>query len=243
MLDQIRDEITKHYVDLVGMVTVDRDPTPESTKNGLLHLGLTIVLYNTLGLLREEDRYHWFNRVVRNCEVVPGCYARYPSYLGKPMNKDANAHDDYAGVFAASVVLGLSFHKDILEHGRANGFIYNNQEPGRLATSRNPFKWAWWAFRARFVSHLGWYYLGNGKMRVMGLLEAFLLGTRVLVGKPGSDRILDYLMVESLARVYPEWNTFRRWYMPRSQLARSVEGYFGMRHPLALLAQEVEKRA
>lgn len=241
-LNQVKREIIQHYMDLAGMVTIDRDPTPESTKNGLMHLGLIITFFKVLGLLDDRD-IECFKDTVLSCEEVPGCYDRYPAYGNKPRNNDANAHDDYAGVFGASVLLNLPFAKEILDHGRKNWFIYNNQLPGELVTSKNPFKWAWWAFRARFVSHIVWYYLGNGKMRVMGILLLLTLFVRTVRSSPGSDRLLDYLMVESLASRYVEWRKFRSWFIVKCHLIQSVEDYMHPDHPSVDLAREIIKRA
>lgn len=237
---QAKREIIYHFMDLTGMVTIDRDPSPESTKNGLMHTGLTMCFYKALGILDGHD-VESFRDTVESCQETPGNYDRYGAYADKPRNDDANAHDDYTGVFAGSVVTRERFHKDILEHGTKYLFVYNNQRPGVLIDDINPLKWEWWAFRLRFLNHIVWYYLGNGRLRFLSpLLMAFIaIGT--LSNKVGSGKLLSYMFVESLAQDKWEWRKFRKWFLPRSKLVESTAEYFHEGHPLIELAKAVVK--
>lgn len=237
---QAKRETIINFMDLAGMVTVDRKPGPETTKNGLMHLGLFMCFYKALGILDYSDASCFYD-TVKSCEEVPGDYDRYPAYGDKPRNNDANAHDDYTGVFSGSVVTGQRFHKDILEHGIKYLFIYNNQKPGLLIDDINPLKWEWWAFRLRFLDHIAWYYLGNGRLRILSPLLMAWLAVKTLSSKPGSGKLLDYMFVESLAQSKWEWKKFRKWFLPRSMLVESATDYFHDGHPAIDLAKEVVK--
>lgn len=236
---QAKREVIYHFMDLTGMVTVDRDPSPASTLNGLMHTGLTMCFFKALGILDKHD-IECFKDTVEGCQETPGNYDRYAAYANVPRNDLANAHDDYTGVFAGSKVTGLSFHKDILNHGIRYLFIYNNQRPGVLIDDVNPLKWEWWAFRARFVDHIVWYYLGNGKLRILSPLLMAWLAIKTIGSKPGSGRLLDYMFVESLQDKW-EWKKFRKWFLPRSKLVESCADYFHDGHPTIDLAKEVVK--
>lgn len=235
---QAKRELIFHYMDLAGIVTVDRDPGPETTKNGLMHTGLIMCFYKALSILDSYDTDSFVD-TVESCEEAPGNYDRYPAYGDKLRNDDANAHDDYTGVFAGSKVTKQRFHSDILKHGSKYLFIYNNQKPGVLIDDVNPLKWEWWTFRLRFVDHIAWYYLGNNKLRILSPLLMGYLAAKTFFARPGSTRLLDYMFVESLSQDMWEWKKFRKWFLPRAQLVESTEKYFHAGHPAIDLAKAV----
>ncbi len=236
---QAKRELMLHFMDLAGMVTVDRDPTPASTLNGLMHTGLTMCFYKSLDILDNQD-VESFIDTVEGCQETPGNYARYPAYANVARNDSANAQDDYTGVFAGSMATGQCFHKDILDHGTKHLFVYNNQRPGVLIDDINPLKWEWWAFRLRFIDHIVWYALGNGKLRLLSPLLMAWLAIKTIRSKFGSERLLDYMFVEALQDKW-EWKKFRKWFLPRAKLLESCIDYFHVNHPLVNLAAEVVK--
>lgn len=238
---QAKREIIFKFMDLVGMVTVDKNPSPESTKNGLMHTGLSICFYKALGILDKHDLESFYD-TVSSCEESPGNFDRYPSYNGKLRNNDANAHDDYVGVFAGSKILKLRFHRDILAHGTQHLFVYNNQKPGVLIDGINPLDWEWWAFRIRLLDHILWYFIGNDRLVFLSPLLMAWLAFKTIGSKSNYGRLLDYMFVESLADSDVKgWKKFRKWFLPRSKLVEATTSYFREGHPLIDLAKEVIK--
>lgn len=239
---QAKREIILKYMDLAGMVTVDRNPTPESTKNGLMHVGLYVCFLYRLNLLDTSDVVA-FEDTVKSCEDVRGVYDRYPAWGGRTRTNDANAHDDYTGVFSASVLTNSDFHGDILSYGKKHCFVYNNIVPARFVRGLNILNWDWWAFRLRFFDHISWYYLGNNQMLILNIPLMLWITTKVLLKKKGSGVLLDYMIVQSLAKSSLLWSKYLNWFLKRSKLLDSVSDYFkpqnGYQHPLTVLAKEV----
>lgn len=141
-----KSEVLQHYLDVDGLVALDREPTRWSTGNGLLYTGLFYTLLALNGELDEEDRAR-FAKAVARCEVEPGLYNRNP---GRP---DWEAHDDYVGVAAASYFLKAPFAGDIVDYGEINEWCFDNTKPGELSLK---------AYHGRFPGRIGFYYMATG---------------------------------------------------------------------------------
>lgn len=116
-----KQEIYAHYVDKDGLVTIDRDPTPNSTLNGLTYLGLFITRLAVAGELEIKDVEH-FEKVVRSCYQAVGLLNRAPGV------RNLNGWDDYNSVCAASYFTGSPFARDILQWGAAHEDRWNNED-------------------------------------------------------------------------------------------------------------------
>lgn len=228
--------IIEHYMDLEGMVTVDCDPTPWSTGNGLMHLGLFICLLHANNELEKYDKDK-ANVTFTQCEKVPGVFNRNRN------RPDANAHDDYAGIVSASVVCDLNKHKDILQYGLKHLFTYNNIEPGKFINGWNPLKWEWWTFRLRFPFHILWYFIVNKRLTFLTPLLIVYLYLN-LTSPIGYSHLLNYQIIESLAFVNESFKkSMYAYFMKRLPLVESCADYFKPEHPIVNLAQEVINKA
>lgn len=157
----VKEEILREYVDQDRQIVIDRFPSKWSTGNGLMTTGLFYTLCSLLGDIDDADRDR-FEIAVMLCQQDPGVYNRNPD------RRDANAHDDVVGVVAASVLMNETFHIDVLTHGKANKFIYNNTEDTRFTRNTlNPTRWQWWSFRLRFPFEILWYYIVNKQLTVL----------------------------------------------------------------------------
>ena len=175
-----KSEILSHYLDRDNLVSLDRDPTPWSSGNGLLYTGL---FYTILGLRNEltiEDRVRWVS-AVKACEVSPGVYNR------NPLREDFEAHDDYCGIASASAFMGDEFARDILEHGLKTDWHYDNtgKEPGLRSD------------HSRFLGRVAFYYMAAGE--VPGFLRrvGFNCGIRAAIDSHDhGGKILAWLQVQ-----------------------------------------------
>lgn len=226
--------IIAHYMDGEGMVTKDRDPGPWTTGNGLMHVGLFMCFLYILKLLTEVDILRFYN-TVKLCEDGSGIYDR-----NKGRN-DKNAHDDAAGVVSGSAVSKLMFHKDVLQRGLSDGFIYNNVNPNVFVDDINPLKWEWWALRIRLPHHILWYFLVNGRLLFLSpilMLYIWISGT----GRPPHySHLLNYQILESMCAVSKFWKKCRSFLLKRIKLVESTAAYFGEHHELVNMAKEVMK--
>lgn len=232
-------EVIKNYTDLVGIVTVDRNPTYASTLNGLMHTSFAICLYADLNILRPSDVTE-FNDLVLACQDMPGLYDRYPAVGDKPRLENLNGHDDYRGIAAASVMTGLNFHKHILNYGIAYGFFYDNEnESSFFNKSFNPLKWNWRGLRIRMWKDVLFYFLINKKLKLFSPILMLAMFISSLSSKPTYHKILNYMLVTSMSRVSWIWKKFRPYYMRKSYLTQATKEYFKEGHPLIILASEV----
>jgi hypothetical protein len=211
---------------------------PETTKNGLMHSGLFMCFLHDLNQLEYTDVLR-FNSFVKACEEEPGLYDRYPAYDNKDRNNDKNAHDDACGVVAGGICADIPFHEEVLEYGLRHGFVYNNVEPGRFVTGKDPRNWEWWAFRGRFIKHIRWYFLVNRKLLI--LLPPLLLWLKAISFSKTVkyNVLLDYMIVKTLSVVFPSLTKFKNRWVKRAPLVESTINYFGANHPLSKLASEI----
>ena len=216
--EELKKEITNNYTDYNDyQVTIDKNPGPWSTGNGMMHTGLVMCMYEALGLLNSVDKMK-FKTAVSLVQKSPGLYHRNPGRL------DQNAHDDLIGIAAGSMVTDSKFHKDIANHGLKNFFIWNND--GELKAQD---------FLGRHVFYMAYF--------LSAYLPLFWLTFfKLILVKPKSYKILlNYMIVESIAKIYPSAKTFRNNFVKSTKIAEECARYFGENHPVAKLAEYVEK--
>ena len=236
---QAKQEIILHYTDIAGMVTIDKDPAVESTKNGLMQTGAFGVMCEELNLNTGKDRTELFE-VIQSCqdEDNPGAFDRYPSVAGRPRVQDKNAHDDARGVCALSKMCGFHFHKVVLWEGVKRFFYYDNT---------NGKEHGFWAWRGRMVIDILWYVLLNDTLRILVMLFWPLLTPAlmiVLYAKAGSGKyseILDYMLVASMAKDSKVWKRFRKPYMKKNKIVEATSDYFKETSPMVILAKKVKE--
>lgn len=187
----LRNEVLDHYIDQDGLLTVDRDPGPQTTGNGLMHIGFFVALCEHFGML--DDRVlATFKKALASCENEPGLFDRYPG------SDTANAHDDYVGVVAGSAILNESeypAYKRVLERGIKEWYIYNNTDDKQFVKGLDIRNWQWWSFRLRFPLQILWYNILCGRFTFLTPLLALSLLMR---RKINYGAILDYMIFRSL---------------------------------------------
>lgn len=227
-----KQDVLDHYLDVDGLVTIDRDPSKWSTGNGLMHLGFFTCLLAGGDNLTAADVVR-FNSAVRGCQVAPGLYDRNP---GRP---DADSHDDANGVVSGSVVCGLPFHRDVLIYGLKHFFFYDNVDQ-----TFNGWK-DLWAFRLRFPFVVLWYFLVNKWLRLLLPVMLAFLALSLVFTHASDSRIEDYCKVESLALIYPCLAGFRNWWVRHAKLEAATAAYFNEpnlpEHPLVQLVRELKE--
>lgn len=139
-----KQEVLDHYMDKDLLVTIDRDPTPWSTGNGLLYTGLFYTLLTLRNELTKEDCER-FEKAVRGCEVdgYHGLYHRNPG-----RTTDLEAHDDYIGIAAGSFFTNTPMAREIWTYGDCNSWCFNNLDPGK----KSPNVW-----QGRFIGIVCFY--------------------------------------------------------------------------------------
>lgn len=238
----LKRELIFDYVDRQDVVTVDKNPGPESTKNGLMHMGLVMALFNDLAIMQAGD-ISWFQTLVLNCQVAKGLYARYPAYSNKPKCPDNNSYDDTVGVVAGSVILDSRFHHDVLNLGLSSFFVYNNSNPNKFFNGINPLNWNWWALRLRFPQQILWYFLSCKHLTILSpLLMLSFCANLLLTRSPSYTVLLQYTMISSLASRSNMWKSFRNFWVPRSLLVESATDYFKVTHPIVNLSRLARAR-
>jgi hypothetical protein len=124
-LDELIKEVQEHYWDR-GLVTRDRDPSIDSTGNGLLHMSLFYLILQKTHQLSPLDR-NAFIETVDSCWKEPGLLNRSPT------KKDLESRDDYVGVCAISALLETDHAMQIVKYGAEHGWSYDNDPL--------PFQW------------------------------------------------------------------------------------------------------
>lgn len=127
-----KEEVLSQFMDEEGLVTIDRNPTPRSTGNGLLFTGLFYTLLHKMREATAEDVAR-FSRTVDGCWEGPYGDARYVGLLERNDGReDAEAQDDYYGVVAASFHLGTEHASQIHDFGYLHWWCFDNVDPGSL---------------------------------------------------------------------------------------------------------------
>lgn len=124
MLEAFKEEIASHYTGAYCEVTVDRDPSLNSTGNGLSYRGLYTILVCNQQEQDARDKIlfeHCFN-----ARQVPG---RPGLLLRNPGDRSRNGIDDYIYTAVASSKLQSDRFaaRMILEHGRKYDWFFDDQ--------------------------------------------------------------------------------------------------------------------
>lgn len=94
---------------------------PENS-NGILFLAMFLILLKESDDVIQDDLFKSFS-AIKKIEVEPGLFKRSPS------SQELEAHDDYIGICALSVIFNLATAREIVEFGTAHGFAYDNLSP------------------------------------------------------------------------------------------------------------------
>lgn len=223
-----KEQVLANYLDPDLQITVDKNPGKWTSGNGLMHTGFFYSLCAALDQVTPEDKER-FKQCVELCEDPEGLYDRNQG------RDDKNAHDDACGVVAASAMLGCRFHTDVLDHGRANMFIYNNTDDRKFITGLDPRQWQWWSFRARFPFEIVWYYLVNKKATILKPV----LFLQLLLNKPK-----DYHAILSFMRYVSTFKPNRLFWTSerKANLIAAVKEYFKPEHPINGMVEELCSR-
>lgn len=223
--DELKYELYDHYTDQDRLVTIDKNPGKWSTGNGLMHLGLSHVLFKALNIQTFPDTYI-FKEAVLACEVPnnPGSYYRNPG------RTDDNRQDDLIGVSAGSVATNSTFHKDIEEYAWKNLFIWN---------LNNDLTWG--DFLGRHVFRMLALLLNTGKACYLPFLPLLVL-KHLLKRDTDYSVLLDYMEIESLySFVFPKLKFVRNYLVPRIGLSMAGQKYFNTQeHPVVGLLKHAE---
>lgn len=187
LLSEFKETIYKHYTDLDGLVTSDKDPQKWSTGNGLLYTGIFYTILALNDELTDDDRQK-FEAAVSKCEVMPGLYNR------NPLRPDLEAQDDYIGIACASYFTRSKFALDILNYGKKTGWHYDNTNPKNDALS---------VWHDRFFGLVAFYYMAARQPVPFFRKLGFNSNLRRMIDAPLTQvnaKILTWLMISVAKR-------------------------------------------
>ena len=229
-IEEFRHEVLFHYLDRDLLVALDRDPSEWSTGNGLLHLGLFMVVLYRQGIL-DGSTAAIFDKAVNQCYVKDLLKQPILGLLNRnPGRTDMESRDDYIGVAAASALLCTRHAPDIRKYGEQNGFNYNNQDPG---------KFTWNSWHGRFLGLPGFYAMCAGKNP--GIVQNMALKLKLFFyPKEFQGEILMWVMTQVLKRLTPQYdgliNRFEKHLTQKyPNLGSLFLPYFGESHPFSKL--------
>lgn len=159
-IEDFKEEVAAHYSGPSFEVTVDRDPTPNSTGNGISYRSLYTILV-CLNHAQDLRDFSNFTACMSMREVDgPGLYHRNPG------DKTQNAIDDHFYAAAASSMLDPQKRvaRAILNHYRACHGYFDDQNPGSPSLSSNLARYPWF---------YGYLKLCSGE--AIGLLDRMIL--------------------------------------------------------------------
>jgi hypothetical protein len=111
----LREAIESYREPTFRCISNQKNPPDHSTDNALLFSATYLMMLNG-----PTDEWVWFSGFVRQCEVAPGLYNRYPGATG------LNAWDDLIGIAAASFHFKLPFASEIYQHAMKTNWSWNN---------------------------------------------------------------------------------------------------------------------
>lgn len=225
---EFKEEILTHYLDRDLQVTIDRDPTPWSTGNGLLHTGLFYVLLHLNNLITEEDRLR-FTKCVDGCWAGPDDAATVGVLERNPNRPDKQAHDDYQGVMAASFLLKTYHAAVITQYGENHNWSFNNEHPDEFSLA---------TCHARFVDIVPFYKLAASvELSAIDKMR-FKLAVNLGPSEAHDGSMMQWLRIQ-VAKAYPDefgsqissWD--ERFEKQFQSLGKLFEPYFGSHHPFS----------
>ena len=120
-MQEIVDSFYRDYVSPNGLALLGKGDGEND--NGILFLGIFVMLMHDRNLLTELDITRSFN-AIKGIEIYPGLFAR------THLNDKMDSHDNSVGVCALSVIFNFAFARQLVEYGTQTGFCYNNLHPG-----------------------------------------------------------------------------------------------------------------
>lgn len=221
---ELKTEVYAHYMDDVGQVTKDKNPSHWSTGNGLLFTGTFFTLLGLSGILDSNDAEH-FDKAVRACYVNP----IRPVLNRDPNRRDFEGFDDYIGVCAGAFFLKSPIAKEISDWGESHCFNFNNQN----VESKSIKSWFY-----RFSGFAGHLRLASGKSP--GWIQTWELDRKFSAGCSGQSDpdILTWLEVEVARKASSRFNdsiakwdeSFKKTY---GSLGKMFAPSFGAEHPFS----------
>ena len=119
---QLDDWISDDYLGRLNPKSEGAFPGRDDNDNGILFLAMMLMLVSKTGGFIDKDKVV---ASIRALEKERGLYHR------RSISPDIlEAHDNYVGICALSVLLGLPFAEDIVRYGEKTGYNFNNLNPG-----------------------------------------------------------------------------------------------------------------
>lgn len=185
MFEALKEEFYRDWVSTNGLALLGKGH--KENDNGILFLAYFLYLVPTDKLDLDATF-----RVIKSLEVEPGVFARHPN------NQMLEAHDNYVGICALSVLFNFSFAREIVEYGTKTGFSYNNLDTSnqQIRTTRQGGEIAFYKLCCSYVP------------TVWELV--WLVGGIAVAGFKGdhSTTILSWLRLEAIKRKdgpRPQW--------------------------------------
>ena len=122
MIMNLDDWISDDYLGRLNPKSEGAFPGRDDNDNGILFLAMMFFLVSKMGGLIDKDKVV---ASIRALEKERGLYHR------RKFSPDIlEAHDNYVGICALSVLLDLPFAEDIVRYGEKTGYNFNNLNPG-----------------------------------------------------------------------------------------------------------------
>ena len=227
MLDYFKDEVLTHYIDSGGFVTVDKNPSINSTGNGLLHLAFFCTVLKKLE--QAETLSMLVQKTISSCEVRPGLFNRNP-WKGQ---SELTSWDEYFAICALSKLYSLRFANEICLRGISANWFFDNQRPDF------PSVHSW---HDRFLGLTQFYRLCSGGYHLTFLDKLAVCGAILFncFTKKADTNMREYIRVAAIEKEgisYAIVSTIWRWQAKRKfvTIGSMVKDYFGETHPFSQL--------
>jgi hypothetical protein len=116
----IKQEFYTNWVSPNGLALLGNRDAENS--NGILFLAIFLMLLKKCDCLDQTDLDKSFV-ALEKIRIQPGLYKRAPNH------PELEAHDNYVGVCALSVLFELKDAREVVEYGTRTGFAYDNLNP------------------------------------------------------------------------------------------------------------------
>ena len=204
------------------IVSNQKNPTDKSSDNGQLFTAEYIV-----NCAHASDQVSMFQSFMTACQIKPGLYSKYPG------DTDLNSWDNYTGIVAASVKLGLTLHKDVYAYGQANEWTWNN------TSAPTPS-----AILGRYPAFVPFLEMANGVTPSLSdqiLFAASCIASACTAKSNTSGKCLQYLMNKSVFGKHRVVDvSIFLWSIIMQARYGSLKGlyavYFGPSHPFSIYA-------
>jgi hypothetical protein len=134
-----KDEVRARYTGASKEVTVDRDPTPNSTGNGVAYRSLYTILCCLAREQEQQDLTDFLECLELREADGPGLYHRNPG------DATRNGIDDHLYAAAASCMIDSQKRaaRAILNHARVHRWHFDDQNPNSLAPAAWLGRYVW----------------------------------------------------------------------------------------------------